>query len=289
MPLPRRTRSLTLAALCCLALAGCSATATAKADPPTHTSTSPTSASSTAQPPPTTSSAPVSVVGVGDSVTAGTNCGCTDFVTQYANGLRNTSGHATVATNLGSNGATTTTVADALAGDPATRRAVAGAGVVLVTIGANDLVPLIKTWQSHGCGHACYQPAVTAMGTRLDTVLGDIQRLRSSRPTLVLVTDYWNVFEDGQVAVSDYGHSFAPWSDTVTRAANTAIESSARTADDTFVDLYVPFKGDGDRDDTDLLASDGDHPDAAGTALIATVLLAATPEAVTKTGGPVAG
>lgn len=61
----------------------------------------------------------------------------------------------------------------------------------------------------------------------------------------------------------------------MTKAANAAICSAAGTAGATCVDLYAPFKGDGDSDDTRLLASDGDHPDAAGAALIAEELLAA--------------
>jgi len=43
------------------------------------------------------------------------------------------------------------------------------------------------------------------------------------------------------------------------------------------VDLYSPFKGDGSKDPTSRLASDGDHPNSAGHQLIASALLADTP------------
>ena len=58
---------------------------------------------------------------------------------------------------------------------------------------------------------------------------------------------------------------------------NARIEAAARSHGAVPVDLYAPFKGAGDVDPTPLLADDGDHPDAAGHALIARVLLAALP------------
>lgn len=262
----------------CATLAGCASVSVAAAP---RTTASGSATTSSADPSGTTSSpggGPVRIVGLGDSVTAGTNCHCTDFVSQYATGYAREHHVRTTSDNLGSNGATTTSLAEDLADDAATRRDVARSDVVLVTIGANDLVPLIARWQSKGCGTSCSAPAVTAMGNGLDTVLRRIVALRAGQPTTILVTDYWNVFEDGQVAVADYGRSFAPWSDQVTREANATIRSAAeRSGAVAYVDLYRPFKGDGSTDDTHLLASDGDHPDAAGTALIARTLLAATP------------
>jgi hypothetical protein len=44
----------------------------------------------------------------------------------------------------------------------------------------------------------------------------------------------------------------------------------------TCVDLYAPYKGDGSRNPTALLAGDGDHPNAAGNQLISSALMAAT-------------
>ncbi|SDO76033.1 Lysophospholipase L1 [Pedococcus dokdonensis] len=229
---------------------------------------------------PTTSAAgpgpaPRSVVGLGDSVTAGTNCGCTPFVERFARLLAARDGGPVKATNLGVPGLTTGSLAAGLA-RAKTARAVASADVVVVTIGANDLAGLEDRWERSGCDTGCVAPGVASMGRGLAS---DLRRIRALGPAAqrVEVTTYWNVFEDGDVADATRGPGFAEWSDTVTVAANRAICSAARAAGDTCVDLYEPFlSADGSRNPTALLSADGDHPDAAGHALIARTLLAAT-------------
>jgi lysophospholipase L1-like esterase len=91
----------------------------------------------------------------------------------------------------------------------------------------------------------------------------------------VIVTDYWNVFEDGDVGRDDRGAAYLAWSDRLTRAFNAALCPRVAAAGATCLDLYAPFKGaDGRGDPTGLLAGDGDHPNAAGHALIARLMLA---------------
>jgi lysophospholipase L1-like esterase len=46
------------------------------------------------------------------------------------------------------------------------------------------------------------------------------------------------------------------------------------------VSLYAPFKGDGTKNPTTLLAADGDHPNSTGHHLIASTLLAGTPRPI---------
>lgn len=145
------------------------------------------------------------VVGLGDSVTAGTNCGCTDFITQYAAQLPALDGGPAIATNDGTPGLTTDGLVQNLTSDGPTRAAVAGSTIVIITIGANDLGPLLATWQANGCSVTCYQPAVTTMGQGVRRVLALVDGLRAGRPTTLLVTDYWNVFQDGDVARNLYG------------------------------------------------------------------------------------
>ena len=57
------------------------------------------------------------------------------------------------------------------------------------------------------------------------------------------------------------------WSLTVTQAANAQIEHAARHAGATVADLHTPFHAPG-ADPHQLLAADGEHPNAAGTAVI---------------------
>jgi lysophospholipase L1-like esterase len=94
------------------------------------------------------------------------------------------------------------------------------------------------------------------------------------------MTGYWNVFEDGDVAKRQYPASGRIASDQLTVRTNTAIAAAARADDATYVDIYTPFE-DNAADITTLLATDGDHPNAAGHALIARILLAATPNHLT--------
>jgi lysophospholipase L1-like esterase len=178
-------------------------------------------------------------------------------------------------TNLGKGGLTTTSMAAQLT-DPTVRKALAGADVVVVTIGANDLIPLIGQWHLGKCASACISTATTAMQARLQTVLASLNT-EVQPGAKVLVTNYWNVFEDGDVADRDYGAGFAAWSDAVTKSANVAISAAAAANAEQDVDIYEPFEGNGDRNPTSLLAADGDHPNAAGHRLIAEALIQASP------------
>lgn len=216
------------------------------------------------------------VVGLGDSVTAGTGCACTPFIVRYA-ALLAARDHVTVSpANHGVAGLTTASLATQLAGT-SVRQQVSRAQRIVVTIGANDLSTLVTAWSTHTCPASCVEPVVAAMGTGL---AHDLELLRSLRApgAQVLVTTYWNVYEDGDVADQLRGPGFAAWSDQVTKAADATICGAARRAGDHCVDLYEPFEGaDGGADPTSLLADDGDHPNAAGHDVIARALLAATP------------
>lgn len=218
--------------------------------------------------------APGGVVGLGDSVMAGTNCGCAGIVAEYAAALQLRQVGPISATNLGSNGATTSDLIAELR-QSSTQQEVTEAKVVLVVIGANDLSAQRAAWQT-GCPASCYQPAVDAMGARVGQLLGTIARLRSHSTGIVLVTDYWNVFTDGEVADAAGGAPLVSWSRAVTRAANEAICAATVGHGASCVDTYRAFLSN-QANPTDLLASDGDHPNARGVALIVQQLLAATP------------
>lgn len=234
------------------------------------------------QPEPTPTPTPATpasatVVGIGDSVTSGSHCDCTDFVHLYARWLPPSEGGPATAINLGVGGSTSADLRSDLEHPSATTEAVSRADILLVTIGANELAPLQRTWARAGCESDCWQDSVEGVRSNISAIVDDIHRLRHGEPTTILVTNYWNVFIDGQVARRQKGLSYLRWSDRLTRAVNGAICAGARSAGARCVDLYAPFKGDGGKDPTNLLAADGDHPNAAGHRLIARVLLAATP------------
>jgi len=224
-----------------------------------------------AAPPPT-----VRVVGLGDSVMAGTHCACAGLAEEYASALATRDGVHVEVSNLGDNGKVTDDLLDDVQEDPTTRSAISSADVVLVTIGANDLLPELDRWRFRGCTRSCFARPAARMGRNLTKILAAVDALRNGRRAVVLVTDYWNVFTDGDVARSDGGKAQVDWSAAVTAAANRQICAAARTAGDTCVDLVSVFKPRG-ADPTPLLATDGDHPNAAGVRAIVAALLAATP------------
>jgi len=219
---------------------------------------------------------PIMVVGIGDSVTAGTSCDCEAFIGLYATDLASSRGLKTSSVNLGVAGWTSSRLLTSLTTPGSFRDQVARADILLVTIGANDLVPL-KSSQSGGCRKSCYSPLVAGVGHNVALIVAAAQAAQPDHPSTILVTNYWNVFEDGDVGAAANGESFQTWSDTLTRAANAQICDAAQRAGATCVDLYSRFKGDGSKDPTSRLAADGDHPNSAGHQLIASALLANTP------------
>jgi lysophospholipase L1-like esterase len=216
----------------------------------------------------TTSSGPYRVVGLGDSVPAGTACGCTTYVSLVGAAEAAKSGTTASVSNLAVAGETTSGLLDQLK-ETGVRRAVAAADLVIVTIGANDFDEDAVTGSDCDAPSLdCYQSTLATQAKRLTTVLKEIGSLQKSGT--VLVTGYWNVFLAGPVGAAN-GSAYVRNSDALTVADNTQIESIAQAQGDTYVDIYSPFAGTGGS----LLAADGDHPDAAGHRAIAKALEAA--------------
>lgn len=220
----------------------------------------------------------LSVVGLGDSVMSGTHCDCSGIAQEYGAALGKRQHRSVDATNLGVGGLTTSGLLRRLGTDTSTRHAVRAASVVLVIIGANDLLPQLKQWTSASCGPSCFRGPTEDMGDRVRRVIAAVAALRPNAPRdTVLVANYWNVFTDGAVARRQGGQRRLDWSTVVTATANGAICRAADAEGARCVDLVAPFKGDGGDDPTSLLATDGDHPNAAGARKIVAALLARTP------------
>lgn len=207
---------------------------------------------------------PTHIVVLGDSVAAGTGCACPSFGALLARraGAAALQEHAR-------DGMTARELAEALtAGGTGMDRDLRTADVVTVTIGANDFPS--DDAGSPDCAQArCYAADLASLRTSLPAVLSGVHvRAPQAR---VFVTGYWNVFLDGAVG-RRRGPAYVAVSDALTRQVNGVIAAAARAQHATYVDLYAPFKGAGDRDDTALLAPDGDHPSAAGHLLIASLL-----------------
>ena len=211
-----------------------------------------------------------SIVVLGDSVATGAGCSCRPFDTLFAHQVRQVSGQGVVLSSYPHDGLTSAGLQQQLYDDDGAQRAVSKATTVTVTIGANDFDAAQADSGCSGAGTSCFDNDLAALPGHLRAILSRIHALAGSQ-VRVLVTGYWNVFLDGQVA-SQRGRTYTSTSDALTRKVNAAIKSTTEAAGATYVDVYTAFRGDGDQDDTSLLASDGDHPSQAGHQLIAHLL-----------------
>ncbi len=220
---------------------------------------------------------PSTLVGLGDSVTAGSHCDCPGYVADLAGILADTNGVPVRNYNLGQDGQTSGGLLASLAGDQPNVRPVARADLVVMTIGANDFSSKMAPIENGTCGPdlACTDSTLQEMQRNVTSIIDRIRALRSDRQVTIEITGYWNVFEDGAVADNDYSPQLRTGSDVLTRNVNAALSKVCAEQHVIYVDLYGPFKGDGDADDTHLLADDGDHPNAAGHAIIAQELAGA--------------
>jgi len=218
------------------------------------------------------------VVGIGDSVTSGSRCDCEPFVGLYARALASARGVTTSSVNLGVSGSTSSELLRSLTQPGSFRDTVSAADVLLITIGANDLGPLES--KQPGCGATCYSPLIESVGQNIELIIAAARAAQPLHPPTILATNYWNVFQDGDVGTAENGMAFQTWSDRLTRAESARVCQGVQQAGAICVDLYGPFKGDGSKNPTSLLAPDGDHPNSEGHRLIASTLLANTPQRI---------
>jgi len=219
---------------------------------------------------------PYRVLTLGDSVPAGSVCGCRPFPQIYGSLLSRRTGTPVAVDDLAVGGLDTAGLIRQL-GQARYEDAVRRSNIIEVTIGANDFGDHHHQVVAGRCGRGetdCVADEVAALRSRLATVLARIRALRGTAPTTVLVTGYWNVFQDGHVAVQQVGRAGLRASRRLTARANAVIESVSRAEGTTYVDLSTAFDHAG-RSITALLASDGDHPSAAGHRLIARALIRA--------------
>jgi lysophospholipase L1-like esterase len=173
------------------------------------------------------------------------------------------------ATNDAVGGFTSADVLRQLRSDSDVVSDVANADVVEIEIGANDVA------YSGSCGTsvACYQPMVSSTERNLDQIVARVHQLTAGRPIQLILLDYWSVWLGGRYADAE-GPVYVGAVTSVTNQVNTVIKRTAVDTDSDYVDLRAIFKGpDYDSDETRYLASDGDHPNAAGDQKIAAAVV----------------
>jgi lysophospholipase L1-like esterase len=213
------------------------------------------------------------VVALGDSVTSGAACDCAAFPGIYGHLLSQRTGVPVTVENLGVSGLDSEGLLKQL-DESGTAKAVSAADVDLVTIGANDFGDHHDEVVAATCSADCVNDELEQLSSDMRGILQRIRALRTGKPTTALVTGYWNVFEDGEVARQNFSADGIAATVDLTKKVNAVIAAATISEGATSVDLAGPFQRES-TDVTDLLAPDGDHPDAAGHELIAQTLLAA--------------
>jgi len=229
--------------------------------------------------PAATPTAPIRVVVLGDSVASGLNCDCKPFPHTYAKLIRKKLHRRVAIKNYGISGLTAANLLNKLNHDSQLANDTARANIVIVQIGANDLGSRWNAVNNGACQPAnqdCFPRDLAELRSRIEAILNRITQLRNGVVRRVLVTGYWNVFEDGPMTYDELGQGFVTRSRNLTRQANQAIFAGAQSGQALYVDLVGPFFAAGGPRLAGLLGDDGDHPNKAGQAVIAKALTKAT-------------
>jgi lysophospholipase L1-like esterase len=184
------------------------------------------------------------VVGLGDSVPAAAGCACTSFVQLLGDDVQRHTGRPNHTDNFARNGLDTAGLLAQLK-DPAVANGVAHGDLVTVTIGANDFAIAERDYFTGTCGGSdglgCFRTTLPRLEANLTAVLNRIRALAAGHPVGVRVTNYWNVFQDGEVAQQKHGDAFIRDSNQLTREADAVICDVAHRAGDVCVDLDTAF------------------------------------------------
>ena len=148
----------------------------------------------------------LTVVGIGDSVTAGTACDCTDFVHRYAAQVPASAGGPARAVNLGVGGLTSAQLLSELGAGGAMSQQVASADVVAGDDRRQRPRARCRTpGRPPAAPPRAPPPPCRPSPATSPAIVDRARALRAGHPTAILVTDYWNVFEDGDVASAGRG------------------------------------------------------------------------------------
>jgi len=149
--------------------------------------------------------------------------------------------------------------------DPDVASHLAKADVVEIEVGAND----VAFTDACGTAVACYSAKVPAVEHNLAAIVTGVHELTRGHPVVVVLLDYWSVWLGGKYA-EEQGSAYVDAAAHVTDQLNAVVQQTARDTASGYVDLRAAFKGpDYAYDETHYLASDGDHPNAAGHRKIA--------------------
>ncbi|MEO8289043.1 MAG: GDSL-type esterase/lipase family protein [Chloroflexota bacterium] len=282
-----RIKWLTALALLTIAAPVLAACGDAPASPtPVPTAAIPTLTTIPSQEPTTSASGaiPWSLVAIGDSIPYNSpqDCpGCTGFVDRYATAITKATGHPVKVQNLSQhNGLNTDGLLKELQSDAVRREALAGADVIVVSIGANDIAWNINDDPCDGpttdspdwskFNPICAAAAAEIFRPKLESVYSQIAALRAGKLTIFRTINRYNDWIDANFPPEGVNATHD-----LVEAWNAMVCRAAQANGFTCADVYHAFNGsDGITPAVGLLAADYTHPSDKGNEVIARVLAA---------------
>ena len=221
-----------------------------------------------------TSTSPFRVVVLGDSVPAGTHCSCNPFPIVLGWLMEAKMGRPILVTNHAVSGMTSGEMAEQTH-SARVMTDLRQANVIIVMVGAND-TPQNQLGKAHCLDVDCFPQAIKGVTSHLVSTVLHLRSLHHVAGQRIIMVTYWNVWQDGMVGRAK-GAAFVSASREVTTADNTAIRKAASHRGIPVVSLDIAFRISRGVDDTDLLAPDGDHPNARGHRAIANAIVQQVP------------
>lgn len=232
----------------------------------------------------------LSLVVVGDSIPFNSpdDCpGCTGFVDQYAAALGSSTGRSVAVHNLSEHtGLQTAGLLSELRDDPVRRDALAGADVIIVSIGHNDTpwnraddpcdgnseIKVATDFAGYPPG--CATASADMLAADWASVFTEIAGLREGRPTVAIALNVYNDWLGWPVDPSWASPVVVDATSSVIDVWDAGICGAATASGFVCADIYRAFNGpDGTTPAGPLLAGDYTHPSQAGNDLITKVLV----------------
>jgi lysophospholipase L1-like esterase len=221
-------------------------------------------------------------VALGDSVPYGAgDVAGRSFVPLYAHFIEQDTGASVRVHNLATDGGTARVLLGQLRNDPKLRRALKGAEILTISIGANDLESHLGDYASNRCGgpdnQTCFRAAVMAFKPTWAAILAVVLRLRADK-SIIRVTNDYNPFPGNARAAANLGKGITDVFTRYLRQLNAYRCSSAEHVGILCADVAKAFNGANTNESAfakGLIGTDEfSHPSAKGHRLIAQTLRA---------------
>ncbi len=159
------------------------------------------------------------------------------------------------------------------------REAIAGAEIVTLSIGGNDLFQAQQAWLSGTCDDGgCYEEALAGFDENWRAILAKVVELRKPGEAMLRVTNVYNPLIGHKVARQELGSRYEALSELTTKNASklsSLICDAATREGMRCADVHTVFNGSAGRDNPHakgLISEDGVHPSVKGHRAIAATI-----------------